>query len=618
MPTWVADLPFEELKGVFYQNALMVAQRYKDKVKWIYPQAEIEINDRGYSVQQLTELTRQSFDGARAGAPTMQFGYYASAASYVGYQLNPQPGPVNYVSGWDLWNSLAQNKIKVDYLGLEMQYATVFAGVDLQRQSEILEAYYNVMPVPIHIGETGYSSKFEDYGIAATYWRTGLNQQEQARWADGLLRIAYATPYVTGFYWVHVDPDNETYNSDFLTSLVGVSLFRADGAPKKALAVFQDFTARIKSFTPGTPGAPASIEATAGSGQSAPANALFKSPIQVTVRDFLGNLVPNARVTFTAPSPGTSGIFPGSGPTATAVTNSSGIATAPALAAIGPVGTFQLSASVAGALVPAVFTLAVTAAVTLPSITSVTVANGGTDIAQNAWIVIQGTNLVPSYTPREGVIWSIAPEFGSNRLPTSLGGYPVSVTVNNKAAFLYFFCSASTSSTCTSDQINVLTPLDSTLGPVSLVVTVSGVSSVPFTVNQRSASPALPLVGATSYLVATHADYSLIGPVSLSVPGYPFTPARPGETILLYGFGFGLPKTALTNGVVAQSGELPTPPIIQIGGLPATVLFGGVISPGLYQFNITVPSALPDGDHALVANYSGTSTSVRSLLTVRR
>ena len=71
-----------------------------------------------------------------------------------------------------------------------------------------------------------------------------------------------------------------------------------------------------------------------------------------------------------------------------------------------------------------------------PVINSVTVANGGTDIAQNTWIVIKGANLVPSNTPASGVIWSNAPDFAQGKLPTQLGG--VSATVNGKPAFVYF------------------------------------------------------------------------------------------------------------------------------------------------------------------------------------
>src|ERR1017187_7554046 len=101
-----------------------------------------------------------------------------------------------------------------------------------------------------------------------------------------------------------------------------------------------------------------------------------------------------------------------------------------------------------------------------------------------------------------------------------------------------------------------------------------------------------PLFGSTKYIVATHANYSLAGPASSSAPGCPVSPAQPGETIIVYGFGFGLPVTALTAGAASQSGSLPSLPVFQIGGLPATVNFSGLVSPGLYQFNVVVPAGV--------------------------
>jgi uncharacterized protein (TIGR03437 family) len=251
-------------------------------------------------------------------------------------------------------------------------------------------------------------------------------------------------------------------------------------------------------------------------------------------------------------------------------------------------------------------------------ITSVTVAGGGWDLAQNTWIEIRGADLVPSNTPASGVIWSSAPEFASGRMPTELGGFPVTVTINNKPAFIYFFCSAVTSSTCTSDQINVLSPLDSTIGPVQVVVKNGGVSTAPSTMTMAVAAPSFPLVGATQYVVATHADNSLVGPVSLSVPGYPFTPARPGETIVLYGFGFGLPTTALVNGSSTQSGSLPALPVVTIGGAPATVTFAGAISPGLYQLNVVVPTTAQNGDNPLTCSYDGLAAPAGDLIAIQQ
>jgi uncharacterized protein (TIGR03437 family) len=54
-----------------------------------------------------------------------------------------------------------------------------------------------------------------------------------------------------------------------------------------------------------------------------------------------------------------------------------------------------------------------------------------------------------------------------------------------------------------------------------------------------------------------------------------------------------------------------------IGGVRAQVSFAGVSGAGLDQFNVTVPSGLPDGDAALVATVSGVSTQPNVFLTVQ-
>jgi uncharacterized protein (TIGR03437 family) len=202
-------------------------------------------------------------------------------------------------------------------------------------------------------------------------------------------------------------------------------------------------------------------------------------------------------------------------------------------------------------------------------------------------------------------------------MPTQLNG--VSVMVNQKPAYVYFFCSAVTSSICTSDQINVLTPLDRSVGPVQIVVTSSGTSSSPFTINLQAAAPSFPLIGSTNYVVATHADYSLVGPTSLSVPGYPLSPAQPGETILLYGFGFGfgLPNSALVNGSSSQSGPLPTLPTVEIGGVNASLTFAGAISPGLCRLNVVIPSTAANGDNLVTCTYNGWPSPIGDLIAIQ-
>jgi uncharacterized protein (TIGR03437 family) len=239
-------------------------------------------------------------------------------------------------------------------------------------------------------------------------------------------------------------------------------------------------------------------------------------------------------------------------------------------------------------------------------ITSVDSAGQFPGIAQNAWIEIKGVNLSPASVGVGGMVWSNAPEFASGRMPIRLAS--VGVLVNGKPAYVYFVSQA---------QINVLAPLDTTQGPVLVVVTNGTNSSSAFTVNMNSAAPSFIPIAGGQYVVATHTDGSLVGPPSLSVPGYSFTPAKAGETIVFYAFGFGLPTTPLTDGSAFQTGSLPSLPAIQIGFAPAVVRFAGVISPGLYQFNVTVPASAASGDNALTASYAGLTTPAGTLLTVQ-
>jgi len=377
---------------------------------------------------------------------------------------------------------------------------------------------------------------------------------------------------------------------------------------------FTDLVVRLDS--PSVVGPASAVMIAAGGNQSATVSSVYPAAMQVKVTDFLGNPVPNISVTFTAPNSGPSGAFANSQLSVTTTTNNAGLATAPAFTANSTSGSFKVMAIAAGVVAPAVFTLSNTPPP--PAITSVMTASGGSAIAQNTWVVIKGKNLVPGATPASGVTWSSAPDFASGQMPTQLPGYSVTVTVNNKPAFIYFLCSAVTSTSCNSDQINVLTPLDSTVGPVPVVVTNAGSPSNSFTVNMEVAAASFPLIGTTQYVVATHADSLLVGPASLSVPGYPFAPAKPGETIVLYGFGFGLPTTTLLNGASSQSGQLPTLPVIQIGGAPATVTFAGVISPGLYQFNVVVPSTAQGGDNTVSCSYAGSSSPAGDLIAIQQ
>jgi len=89
---------------------------------------------------------------------------------------------------------------------------------------------------------------------------------------------------------------------------------------------------------------PSLLSATAGSNQSANTGAMFGTALAAKVTDSSGNPVPAIPVTFTAPASGASATF-GSASSATVMTASNGVATAPVLTANSIGGTYVVSAS---------------------------------------------------------------------------------------------------------------------------------------------------------------------------------------------------------------------------------------------------------------------------------
>jgi uncharacterized protein (TIGR03437 family) len=165
-------------------------------------------------------------------------------------------------------------------------------------------------------------------------------------------------------------------------------------------------------------------------------------------------------------------------------------------------------------------------------------------------------------------------------------------------------------------QIDVLTPLDISVGTVPIVVTNGTESSPSLSVNKSYLSPSFALAGGGKYLAATHGDGSYVGPPT---EGPLFTPAAPSEEIVLYGFGFGLPAGgSLVAGSSTQSGILPVLPVVQIGGQAAQVAFAGLVSPGLYQFNVVVPATAANGDNPVTAAYALDPISTGGFIPVQR
>lgn len=219
-------------------------------------------------------------------------------------------------------------------------------------------------------------------------------------------------------------------------------------------------------------------------------------------------------------------------------------------------------------------------------------------IAPNTWVSIKGSGLAP---PLDSRIWADA-DFGTGLMPTSLDR--VSVTVNGKAAYVYYISPG---------QVDILTPPDDLSGSVQVQLTNGDVMSNIVTVAAAPMSASF-FVFDGKHVTATHVDGKLLGPTTL-YPGFS-TPAQPGETIIVYANGFGPVSQPVVSGIVTQSGTLAANPVLTVGTVPANVTFAGLVSPGTFQFNVVLPGSLPSGDLEILATYNGQSTQKGTILTV--
>jgi uncharacterized protein (TIGR03118 family) len=237
-----------------------------------------------------------------------------------------------------------------------------------------------------------------------------------------------------------------------------------------------------------------------------------------------------------------------------------------------------------------------------PAILSNGVVNAASFTAQTApgaFTTIFGNALAP--TTRA---WGPA-DFVNGKLPVQLDG--VSITVDGKPAYVYFVSPS---------QIEVIAPADSASGPVQVIVTNNGVASGSSTVSLQAAAPAFFAAG--KYAISTHSDGSLVG-APTTFPGA--TPGKPGETIALYGTGFGPTNQVVDGLVMASPSNLATVPSLMIGGASATVTFSGLTTPGLDQINVTLPS-LPAGssgtvDVPVLATAGGSTTQPGLFITMQ-
>ncbi len=207
-------------------------------------------------------------------------------------------------------------------------------------------------------------------------------------------------------------------------------------------------------------------------------------------------------------------------------------------------------------------------------------------ISTGSWVALFGSNLAPTGDSR---LWNTSTEIVNGKFPTSLDG--TSVMIDNKPAAIEFISPG---------QVNIQPPDDTAVGPVPVVITTSGGTSTAFTATYAQFAPGLFPGAAAPYVVAQHADNSYVTPT---------TQAKPGETIILWGTGFGPASPAVPSGqVFSGASALANNVTATIGGQTATVAFAGVVGAGLVQINVTVPTGAANGDAPVVLTVGGVST----------
>lgn len=251
-----------------------------------------------------------------------------------------------------------------------------------------------------------------------------------------------------------------------------------------------------------------------------------------------------------------------------------------------------------------------------PVIASGGVVNAATFAADPAFSAgsffsIFGSNFATRLTQ-----WSS--EFVDGRAPTTLDG--VRVLVDGQPAFL---------SLVSPGQINAIAPPDlpgsSAAGPRNIVVERNATPSAPATARAAALAPAFFLYSPRNftYVVALASDGSaLLAPADLfggPVDGRPVRPARPGESVILYGSGFGATTPPTGVGVLPSSGAALAETLdLRLGGESVPIDYAGRSGfAGVYQFNIRIPD-LPDGEYDLVASLGGATSASGKKLVIRR
>jgi uncharacterized protein (TIGR03437 family) len=224
-----------------------------------------------------------------------------------------------------------------------------------------------------------------------------------------------------------------------------------------------------------------------------------------------------------------------------------------------------------------------------PSYASSTVVNAASQqsgsFAPNTIATLYGKDL--SYTTRAVE----AGDVRDNLLPKVLPGTGVMVHIANTPSPLYFVSPG---------QVNFLVPANFKPGVHKLHVSLNGIAGLQVDLHIAAASPAL-FLAQPGLGIAVRLDGSLVNDAS---------PARPGDTVILFATGLGA-----TAGVPLRPGEVARGAAALLDMAAFTVKLNGRAAPrdhifyaglapgfaGLYQINLRLPDDAPANPEIRIA-----------------
>ncbi|MCC7342660.1 MAG: hypothetical protein IT170_16380, partial [Bryobacterales bacterium] len=220
---------------------------------------------------------------------------------------------------------------------------------------------------------------------------------------------------------------------------------------------------------------------------------------------------------------------------------------------------------------------------------------------EGSWMSIFGSGFTEK--ARE---WTLA-DFDGARFPRSLDG--VTVKVDGKIAPIHFVGP---------NQINFQTPAGVSKGWVLVELTTPHGTDQAYTYSSKE-NPGFFQIHADGQVAALFADGRAVGRLPENpAAGAKWTPAKAGDTIAIFGTGFGPTDPGVEPGVIySGAAQLIAKGALHvfIGGVEAKVEFAGQSGGGLNQLNVVVPP-LPRGDHEILAIVDGVPTQFAGRLAV--